>query len=83
MKQHLKNVKRKFNFEDKSKYDYVLNQSERTQHLPDDLYQEFLSSLKQEDFFYYPNTREFKEKMGKINGWCLRTHESPIRYRLG
>ena len=50
MKKYLKNIKRKFDLDDKSQYDYVLNQSERTQHLPADLYQEFLSSLKQEDF---------------------------------
>jgi len=63
MKKYLKNIKRKFDLDDKSQYDYVLNQSERTQHLPDDLYQEFLSSLKQEDFFYYPYTEKFKEKI--------------------
>ena len=68
MKEWLKNIERKFNFEDKSKYDYVLNQSERTQHFPEDLYQEFLSSLKQEDFFHYPNTQEFKEKICEFYG---------------
>ena len=68
MKKWLHNIKRKFDSEDKSQYDYVLNQSERTQHLPDNLYQEFLGSLKQEDFFYYPNTQEFKEKICEFYG---------------
>ena len=45
MKEWLREIKRKFDLEDKFQYDYVLNQSERTQHLPDNLYQEFLSSL--------------------------------------
>jgi|TARA_R110000765_G_scaffold40222_1_gene86783 histidinol-phosphate aminotransferase len=62
------NIERKFDLDDKFQYDYVLNQSERTQHLPDNLYQEFLGSLKQEDFFYYPNTQEFKEKICEFYG---------------
>ena len=33
MKKHLKNIVRKFDTEDKSKYDYVLNQSERIKEL--------------------------------------------------
>ncbi len=68
MKQYLKNIERRFDTEDKFKYDYVLNQSERTQHLPDNLYQEFLGSLKQEDFFFYPNTEKFKEKICEFYG---------------
>ena len=68
MKDYLKNIERKFDLDDKSQYDYVLNQSERTQHLPDNLYQEFLSSLKQEDFFFYPNTEKFKEKICEFYG---------------
>ena len=31
MKSHLKNIKRKFDYTDKSNYDYVLNQSERSE----------------------------------------------------
>jgi histidinol-phosphate aminotransferase len=68
MKKWLLDIERKFDLDDKSQYDYVLNQSERTQHLPDNLYQEFLGSLKQEDFFYYPNTQEFKEKICEFYG---------------
>ena len=68
MKKYLKYIERKFDLDDKSQYNYVLNQSERTQHFPDDLYQEFLKSLKQEDFFYYPNTQKFKERLCEFYG---------------
>ena len=68
MKKWLHNIKRKFDSEDKSQYDYVLNQSERTQHLPDNLYQEFLGTLKQEDFFFYPYTQKFKERLCEFYG---------------
>jgi len=68
MKKYLKNIKRKFDLEDKSKYDYVLNQSERTKHLPEELYQKFLSTLTQEDFFFYPHLKNFKEKLSKFYG---------------
>ena len=67
-KKWLREIERKVDLEDKFQYDYVLNQSERTQHLPDNLYQEFLSSLKQEDFFFYPNTEKFKEKICEFYG---------------
>ena len=68
MKLHLKDITRKFDTEDKSKYDFILNQSERTQHLPEELYQEFLSTLTQEDFFFYPHLKNFKEKLSKFYG---------------
>jgi histidinol-phosphate aminotransferase len=68
MKKWLYDIKRKFDLDDKSQYDYVLNQSERTQYIPNELYQEFLSSLKQEDFFYYPHTEKFKEKICEFYG---------------
>tara|TARA_R110000782_G_scaffold224789_4_gene311808 strand:- start:2771 stop:3811 length:1041 start_codon:yes stop_codon:yes gene_type:complete len=67
-KQWLSQIERKFDTENKSQSDYVLNQSERTQQLPDNLYREFLSSLKQEDFFFYPNTQKFKEKICEFYG---------------
>ena len=63
MKNWLLDIERKFDTEDKSEYSYILNQSERIQQLPDNLYQEFLSSLNQEDLFFYPNTKKFKEKI--------------------
>jgi len=63
MKPHLHRVNRIFDYTDKSEYDYILNQSERTQPIPQSYYTKFLRSLKQEDFAYYPNTKNFKEKI--------------------
>ena len=60
-KQWLSRIERKFDTDDKSQYDYVLNQSERTTYIPG--FQKFLQSINQEDFFYYPNTQKFKEKL--------------------
>ena len=66
MKQHLKNVKRKFDYIDKSQYDYVLNQSERSENFSTILFEIFKKQLKQEDFMLYPNTKNFKEKICKF-----------------
>ena len=63
MKPHLHKVKRIFDYTDKSEYNFILNQSERTQPIPQSYYTKFLRSLKQEDFAYYPNTKNFKEKI--------------------
>ena len=63
MKSHLHKVKRIFDYTDKSEYDFILNQSERSQLIPESYYVKFLRSLKQEDFAYYPNTKNFKEKI--------------------
>ena len=63
MKPHLHRVKRITDYTDKSEYNFVLNQSERTQPIPQSYYTKFLRSLKQEDFAYYPNTNNFKEKI--------------------
>ena len=63
MKPHLHRVKRITDYTDKSEYNFVLNQSERTQPIPQSYYTKFLRSLKQEDFSYYPNTNNFKEKI--------------------
>jgi len=63
MKKHLHKVERKFDYTDKNKYDFILNQSERSQPIPQSYYTKFLRSLKQEDFAYYPNTKNFKEKL--------------------
>jgi histidinol-phosphate aminotransferase len=61
MKNWLLNIERKFDMEDKSEYSYILNQSERTTHIPH--FQKFLQSINQEDFFFYPNTQKFKNKI--------------------
>ena len=66
MKHHLKGVKRKFDTDDKSKYDFVLNQSERAYPIPN--FKNFLQTITQEDFFYYPNTEEFKFKLAMWYG---------------
>ena len=66
MKKHLKNIVRKFDTEDKSKYDYVLNQSERIKELEFFDWNRFKQSIEQEDFFHYPNTQEFKESISKF-----------------
>jgi len=63
MKPHLHRVNRIFDYTDKSEYDFILNQSERSQPIPEPYYTEFIRSLKQEDFAYYPNTKNFKEKI--------------------
>ncbi len=63
MKPHLHRVNRIFDYTDKSEYDFILNQSERSQPIPQSYYTKFLRSLKQEDFAYYPNTKNFKEKI--------------------
>jgi histidinol-phosphate aminotransferase len=63
MKTHLHRVNRIFDYTDKSEYDFILNQSERSQPIPQSYYTKFLRSLKQEDFAYYPNTKNFKEKI--------------------
>ena len=63
MKQHLKNIERIFDYTDKSQYDYVLNQSERSEKFSDILFEVFKQNLTQEDFMYYPNTKNFKEKL--------------------
>ena len=66
MKPHLHRVNRIFDCTDKSEYDFILNQSERSQPIPHSYYTKFLRSLKQEDFAYYPNTKNFKEKICKF-----------------
>tara|TARA_B100001057_G_scaffold489299_1_gene575302 strand:- start:4612 stop:5670 length:1059 start_codon:yes stop_codon:yes gene_type:complete len=63
MKNHLYKVKRKFDYTDKNDYDFILNQSERSQPIQQSYYTKFIRSLKQEDFAYYPNTKNFKEKI--------------------
>jgi len=61
MKKYLKNIKRKFDMDDKNDYDYILNQSERTYPIPG--FQKFLQNISQEDFFLYPNSNNLKRKI--------------------
>ena len=62
MKPHLHKVERRIDYTDKSEYDFILNQSERSQPIPHSYYTKFIS-LTHEDFAYYPNTKNFKEKI--------------------
>ena len=66
MKPHLHRVERRIDYTDKSQYDYILNQSERSQPIPQSYYTKFIKSLTHEDFAYYPNTKKFKEKICKF-----------------
>ena len=61
MKKHLKDIKRIQYSVDKSNYNYILDQSERTIHFP--AFQKFLQTLNQEDFLLYPSTDNFKSKI--------------------
>ena len=63
MKPYLHKVERILDYTDKSEYDFILNQSERTQPIPQSYYTKFIRSLTHEDFAYYPNTKNFKEKI--------------------
>jgi histidinol-phosphate aminotransferase len=63
MKSHLHKVERRIDYTDKSEYDFILNQSERSQPIPQSYYTKFIRSLTHEDFAYYPNTKNFKEKI--------------------
>ena len=63
MKSHLHKVERRIDYTDKSEYDFILNQSERTQPIPQSYYTKFIRSLTHEDLAYYPNTKNFKEKI--------------------
>ena len=63
MKPHLHKVERRIDYTDKSEYDFILNQSERSHPIPQSYYTKFIRSLTHEDFAYYPNTKNFKEKI--------------------
>ena len=49
MKLHLKNIERKFDYIDKSQYDYILNQSERSDKFSNILFEVFKQNLTQEN----------------------------------
>ena len=66
MKKHLDKIIRKFDTIDKSRYNYVLNQSERISKIPHFEWNRFKQSIEQEDFFLYPNTQNFKESISKF-----------------
>ena len=41
MKSHLWKIERKFDYTDKSQYDYILNQSERSEQFPNVIFEVF------------------------------------------
>jgi len=63
MKSHLKDIYRKSNQEDKTKFKYVLTQNERNYPLADLFVGAFFNSLNQKDICFYPNTSRLKEKI--------------------
>ena len=65
MKKHLKQVYRKTNQEDKTKFKYVLTQNERNYPIREDLLEKFFNSLNQNDLCFYPNTESLKNKICK------------------
>ena len=65
MKSHLKDIYRKSNQEDKTKFKYVLTQNERNYPLADLFVGAFFNSLNQKDICFYPNTSRLKEKICK------------------
>tara|TARA_B100001287_G_scaffold26724_1_gene19290 strand:- start:101 stop:307 length:207 start_codon:yes stop_codon:yes gene_type:complete len=62
MKPHLHKVERRIDYTDKSEYDFILNQSERSQPIPQSYYTKFIRSLTHEDFAYYPIQKTSKKK---------------------
>ena len=44
MKSHLHKVERRIDYTDKSEYDFILNQSERSQPIPQSYYTKFIRS---------------------------------------
>ena len=63
MKKHLKKIVRKLDTQNKSEFDFVLNQSERITKLQFIDFNKFIQNLTQEDFMLYPNTENLKEKI--------------------
>lgn len=68
VKKHLKNVIRKPNIEDKTKFDFILSQNERNLELPKELFKKFIDSIKFSDLAFYPNLNTLKSKIKKYSG---------------
>ena len=67
IKSHLKKVYRKYNENDKSKYNFRLDQSERVTLFNDEFFKGFLETLNQTDFITYPYLDELKSKIASYN----------------
>lgn len=68
MKSFLKEVKRYQNNTDRNKYRIYLGQNERNTYLPDEVFDNFLSSIEQEDIFHYPDINPLKAKVANLYG---------------
>ena len=68
MKKILKTVKRYQKNTDRSKYRVYLGQNERNTYLPDEVFDNFLSSIEQEDIFHYPDINPLKTKVANLYG---------------
>ena len=68
MKKHLTKIVRKNKLENKDLYKVVLSQNERNLNLPDSLFNNFISSIKQKDIFFYPNIKNLRSKLAKYLG---------------
>lgn len=67
IKRHLKEINRKLNECDKSKFDFRLDQSERTTLFEEEFFSNFLKTLKQTDFITYPYLSDLKQKIAEYN----------------
>ncbi len=67
IKKWLLNVDRKYSSIDKSKFDFRLDQSERTSLFNGGFFNKFLNSLNQTDFITYPYLDELKHKISEYN----------------
>lgn len=68
MKKFLKTVERYQKNTDRSKYRIYLGQNERNTYLPDEVFDNFLSSIEQEDIFHYPDINSLKAKVATLYG---------------
>lgn len=68
VKPHIRKVVRKYNENDKSKYDFRLDQSERVTLFHPDFFNNFLKTLNQTDFITYPYLDILKNKLADYNG---------------
>ena len=67
IKPHLKKVIRKYNENDKSKFNFRLDQSERVTQFNSDFFNNFIKTLNQTDFITYPYLDNLKTKIADYN----------------
>lgn len=65
-KEYLKDVVRKDNIQDKTRYKHVLSQNERN--FPIEIISSFFDSLTQQDITFYPNVEKLKNKIKNYSG---------------